>query len=228
MATVKQSDPDFEALLALLKRSRAFDFTGYKRASLQRRVQKRMQTLGLTDYARHADLLEVQPEELSALFDTILLNVTAFFRAPRTWDSLRRDVLPPLVEAHPAGQPIRIWSAGCASGEETYTITMLLAELLGVDGFRRRVKIYGTDVDEHALTQARLASYTAEAVQVVPDELRGRYFEQVNGRFAFRTDLRRCVVFGRHDLVNDAPISRLDLLLCRNTMMYFNTEVQRR
>src|SRR5688500_11669649 len=162
MATVKESDPDFEALLELLKRSRAFDFTGYKRASLQRRVQKRMQTLGLTDYARYADLLEVQPEEFSALFDTILLNVTAFFRDPRTWDSLRTDVLPALVEAHPAGQPIRIGRAGGASGEETYTITMLLAELRGGGGFRRRVKIYGRDGDEHAATQARRAPGGAE------------------------------------------------------------------
>jgi two-component system CheB/CheR fusion protein len=104
---------------------------------------------------------------------------------------------------------------------------MLLAEALGPDDFRQRVKIYATDVDEEALTQARAASYDAKAVESVPPELLARYFDQVNGRYVFRKDLRRAVIFGRNDLVKDAPISRVDLLVCRNTLMYLNAETQR-
>jgi two-component system CheB/CheR fusion protein len=121
-----------------------------------------------------------------------------------------------------------VWSAGCASGEEAYTVAIVLAELLGPDEFRERVKIYATDVDEEALAQARQAAFSDQATKGVPDELREKYFEKQGQRHVFRTDLRRSVIFGRNDLVQDAPISRVDVLLCRNTLMYFNAETQSR
>ena len=121
-----------------------------------------------------------------------------------------------------------MWSAGCASGQEAYTAAMVFAELLGVEAFRERVKIYATDIDEDALNQARLATYNAKETESVPAELRERYFERADQRLAFRKDLRRTVIFGRNNLVADAPISRLDLLICRNTLMYFNAETQGR
>jgi two-component system, chemotaxis family, CheB/CheR fusion protein len=131
-----------------------------------------------------------------------------------------------LAERGP-GEPIRAWSAGCASGQEAYTLAMLLAEAMGPDAFRQRVKIYTTDIDEEALAEARTASYAAKAVEGVPQDLLARYFEQVNSRYVFQKDLRRAVIFGRNDLVKDAPISRVDLLVCRNTLMYLNAETRR-
>jgi two-component system CheB/CheR fusion protein len=119
-----------------------------------------------------------------------------------------------------------LWSAGCASGEEAYTLAMVFAEAMGLDGFRDRVKIYATDVDDEALTLARNAAYTEKQVADVPAALREKYFETVDGRRVFRKDLRRNVIFGRNDLVQDAPISRIDLLACRNTLMYFNSTTQ--
>jgi two-component system CheB/CheR fusion protein len=121
-----------------------------------------------------------------------------------------------------------VWCAGCASGEEAYTIAMVLAEALGLDAYRDRVKIYATDVDEDALNLARLASYSAKDLDPLDASLRKKYFEPQSSRWVFRADLRRSVIFGRHDLVQDAPISRLDLLVCRNTIMYFNAETQAR
>jgi two-component system CheB/CheR fusion protein len=135
-------------------------------------------------------------------------------------------LLPAQLEAIGRDAPVRVWSAGCASGEEAYSIAMVLAELLGIDEFSRRVKIYGTDVDEEALQIARQASYDESAAEEVPESLRDRYFERVNGRFVFRSDLRRSIIFGRLDVLRDAPISRLELLVCRNTLMYFNAETQ--
>ena len=125
-------------------------------------------------------------------------------------------------------EPLRVWSAGCASGQEAYTAAMVLAELLGTDAFRERVKIYATDIDEDALGHRAAAVYTRRRSSRVPEELRERYFERADQRFAFRKDLRRTVIFGRNNLVQDAPISRLDLLICRNTLMYFNAETQAR
>jgi len=218
---------DVEVLLDYLRRNRGFDFTGYKRTSLTRRIEKRMQAVGIPSYLDYVDYLEVVPEEFTHLFNTILINVTSFFRDPPAWDFLAEEVLPGILAARRPGEPLRIWSAGCASGQEAYTLAMLCGEVLGVDGFRERVKIYATDVDEEALNQARSARYSAKEVEGVPADMLQRYFERNGqGHFVFSKDLRRSVIFGRHDLIQDAPISRIDLLVCRNTLMYFNSEIQ--
>jgi two-component system CheB/CheR fusion protein len=222
-------DSHFEALLAYLKESRGFDFTGYKRSSLMRRINRRMAQVGVRDaYLDYIDYLQVHPDEFTYLFNTILINVTAFFRDPEAWDYLRDEVLEPMIAARPAGSPIRVWSAGCASGEEAYTLAMVLAEILGVEGFRERAKIYATDVDAEQLNEARQATYGERDMQAVPAPLADRYFEPAGDKWIFRKDLRRSVIFGRNDLVQDAPISRVDLLSCRNTLMYFNAETQAR
>ncbi|MCW2967324.1 MAG: methyltransferase, CheR-type with sensor [Solirubrobacteraceae bacterium] len=220
------ADSQMDTLLAFLKDNRGFDFTGYKRSTLERRIEKRMQAVGITTHAEYTDHLEVHPEEFQALFDTILINVTAFFRDPETWDHLRDHVLPMLVERRAEAGSFRVWCAGCASGQEAYSVAILLAELLGEERAREWVKIYATDADDGALDEARAASYTAKQIESVPEALREKYFEARDDRFQFRTDLRRMVIFGRNDLVKDAPISRVDLLLCRNTLMYFNADAQ--
>jgi two-component system, chemotaxis family, CheB/CheR fusion protein len=223
-----RTNQSFELLLEHLKRSRGFDFTGYKRASLERRVRKRMDVVGVQDYGDYVDHLEVHPDEFAFLFNTILINVTAFYRDPETWEFLRDEIVPEVVQARSPSDPIRVWCAGCASGEETYTAAMLLAEAMGESAFAERVKIYATDVDGEALDHARTGVYSAKDLEPVPAELRDRYFDRIDQRFAFRKDLRRSVIFGRNDLVQDAPISRVDLLLCRNTLMYFTAETQER
>jgi two-component system CheB/CheR fusion protein len=222
-------DPAFESLLEFLNTSRSFDFTGYKRSTLTRRVQKRMQAVEVETFDAYRDYLELHPEEYAALFNTILINVTSFFRDADAWSVLAEQFLPALLAHKPEGAPIRVWSAGCATGQETYTLVMVLAELLGAEQFRERVKVYATDWDDEALAEARQAIYTADQTQDLPEGYRDRYFEPAGaGRFVFRGDLRRHVIFGRHDLVQDAPISHLDVLVCRNVLMYFNTEVQGR
>ncbi|GMA84869.1 hypothetical protein GCM10025868_01190 [Angustibacter aerolatus] len=220
------ADPELERLLGFLRDSRSFDFTGYKRPSLTRRIRHRMREVGVTSYDEYGDVLRLQPDEFTALFNTILINVTSFFRDADAWTALERDVLPGVLEASQGG-PIRVWSAGSAAGQEAYSIAMLLHEMVG-SGFRERVKIYATDVDEEALAHARQASYTEREVAGLPERYRERYLDQVGGRFVVTPDLRRSVIFGRNDLTRDAPISRIDVLLCRNTLMYFNAETQSR
>ena len=222
------SDPGLEALLGYLERSRGFDSTGYERTSLERRFRRRMSAVGCESHGDYLDFLEVHPDEFEHLFDALLIDVTSFFRDPAAWEVLREQVLPGLLERRDDDAPIRVWSAGCASGQEAYSIAMALAELLGPEQYRERVKIYGTDVDEDALSYARAAVYTVNELEDVPEEMRDRYFERAGARYAFRSDLRRTVIFGRNDLLQDAPIARLDLLLCRNTLMYFTAETQAR
>ncbi|MBV8527496.1 MAG: PAS domain S-box protein, partial [Candidatus Dormibacteraeota bacterium] len=223
-----QNNSEFDALLQFLYETHGSDFTGYKRSSLARRVQKRLDQLRLNAYDEYVDYLQVHPDEYAALFDTILINVTNFFRDPQAWERIRNDVLPQIVAMRNRDDAIRVWSAGCASGEEAYSIAMLLAEQIGAEDFRQRVKIYATDVDEEALNRARQGVYSLKDLQAVPDELRAKYFEIHGQRGVFPQDLRRCVIFGRHDLLQDAPISRIDILICRNTLMYFTAETQAR
>ncbi|MEM8642907.1 MAG: CheR family methyltransferase [Cyanobacteria bacterium P01_G01_bin.54] len=221
-------DPIFENLLEYLRRTRGFDFTGYKRSSLRRRVTKQMRSHDIDSLGDYLDYLEVHPEEFVPLLNTILINVTSFFRDLPAWEYIWYQLLPRILSEKLPEDPVRIWSAGCASGEEAYTLAIILAELLSPMQFRQRVKIYATDVDEEALAEARHASFRRQDLETIPEALRDKYFEPIADRYIFRSDLRRSVIFGRHDLVQDAPISRLDLLVCRNTLMYFNAETQGR
>ncbi len=213
---------EFTKLLEYLRATRGFDFGGYKVSTLMRRVQKRMGEVGVESYADYIDFLEVHPDEFQPLFNTVLINVTSFFRDPPAWEYVAQEVLPRILADRAPDRPIRVWSAGCASGEEAYTIALLLVEALGEEAFRQRVKIYATDADEEALLQARQGSFEERQAGDIPAPLLEKYFERVNGRFVFRSDLRRSLIFGRHDLVQDAAISRVDLLVCRNALMYFN------
>jgi two-component system CheB/CheR fusion protein len=187
-----------------------------------------MQAVGADDWGAYRAYLAEHPEEFAELFNTILINVTGFFRDAETWEVVAAEVIPRLLEERESDAALRVWSAGCASGEEPYTVAMLLAEALGEEEYRRRVKIYATDVDDDALTEARDATYTTKQLEKVPPELRERYFQQANHGFAFRNDLRRAVIFGRNDLHRDPPISRVDLLVSRNTLMYFGPDLQQR
>jgi len=220
------TDSTLEDLLVFIRDARGFDFTGYKRSSLARRIRKRMNEVGAADYLDYGDRLESSAEEFGYLFNTILINVTGFFRDAETWSFLQREVMPELLADIDPALEIRVWSAGCASGEEAYSLAMAFSEALGLEECAKRVKIYGTDVDDEALRDARIGLYSAKALDALPAELRDKYFEPNGTQFAFRPDLRRRVIFGRHDITGDAPISRLNLLVCRNTLMYFNVETQ--
>ena len=222
----EETDSSLEDLLVFIRDARGFDFTGYKRSSLARRIRKRIYEAGAADYVDYRDHLETSAEEFNHLFNTILINVTGFFRDAETWTFLQREVMPELLADIDPAREIRVWSAGCASGEEAYSLAIAFSEALGIEESAKRVKIYGTDVDDEALRDARVGVYSAKALEALPAELRDKYFEQNGTQFAFRPDLRRRVIFGRHDITRDAPISRLDLLVCRNTLMYFNVETQ--
>jgi two-component system, chemotaxis family, CheB/CheR fusion protein len=223
--TAAEEQEGLPELLGFLKSSRGFDFGGYKPASLGRRIHRRMSAVGVSGYSAYQEYLELNPDEYAALFDTVLINVTSFFRDGQVWDHLENVVLPELLSRKPAESPIRVWSAGCASGEEACTAAMVLARLLGLEEFRRRVKVYATDVDEHALAAGRAATYTDAAVRSVPEEHR-QWLERAGDAWTVHKDIRRVLIYGRHDLFQDAPISRIDLLLCRNALIYFNAETQ--
>ena len=225
---MNEVDRDFEGLLEYVRDARGFDYAPYRRPTLMRRFDKRLHAVGAGDWNQYRDFLVQRPEEFGELFNAILINVTGFFRDQETWDLVASEVIPRVLERKQADGPIRVWSAGCASGEEPYTIAILLAEAVGEEVFKERVRIYATDVDEEALTQAREAAYSTKDLSDILEPLRDRYFQPSENGFAFRNDLRRSVIFGRNDLLTDPPISRVDLLVSRNTLMYFGPDAQER
>jgi two-component system, chemotaxis family, CheB/CheR fusion protein len=219
-------DPPFESLLRYIQESRGLDFRGYKRTSLRRRITLRMEAVGAQDFAAYQAHLEVDPSEFEDLLNTVLINVTSFFRDPEAWEVLRTQVVPQIIADTDRNRPIRVWSVGCASGEEPYTIAMLFADALGTREISERVKIYATDLDEEALRAARQAIYSLRDVESVPPLLLDTYFERTNHHYVFSRELRKSVIFGRHNVVRDAPISRIDLLVCRNLLIYLEAETQ--
>src|SRR5215218_4798214 len=221
-------DGDLRAFLDRVRERTGLDFSAYKRATIVRRLQRRMAAAGagtLPDYRRY---MERHPEELQRLVASFLIKVTEFFRDPELFDYLRDRVLPGLVnEARERGE-LRIWSAGCATGEEAYTLAMLVSDLLGEDTEELPVRIFATDIASDAVEFARRGIYTQAALEGLPPDFIERHFTIVDGTFEVRKQVRSLVVFGEHDLGNGAPFPRIDLILCRNVLIYFTPELQRR
>jgi two-component system CheB/CheR fusion protein len=227
MANDEALEPDLRDLIRHIQERRGVDFRGYKKSSLRRRLLHRMEAVGADGFAAYHAFLEAHPQEFAELLNTVLINVTSFFRDPDAWEVVKKSVVPRIVERRQADrEPIRVWSAGCATGEEPYSLAMLFAEELGLEDLALRIKIYATDLDEAALQAARHAHYAPRAVEGVPPALLERHFERTNNHHVVSRELRKCVIFGRHNLAQDAPIGRVDLLVCRNLLIYLETETQ--
>ena len=222
------SDAQLETILEHIRLSRRFDFRNYKRATLKRRVERRMIARKCKTLKEYLDLLVVEPPELEVLICEMFINVTAFFRDEELWRTLERNVIPGLVRDRRPHQEIRVWCAGCATGQEAYSIAMLIAEALGPELKGTELKVFATDVDLRALSVARRGIYNEHQLEPVSLPLRERWFVPVAEGFQLRKEIRRSVVFGINNLVSDAPISRLDLLICRNVFIYFDAELQTR
>lgn len=221
-----ETSPEFEALLDYLKHKRGCDLTGYKRSTLERRFQYRMENIEVYTYENYLQYLQNHPEEYLSLLDDVLINVTSFFRDQESWHYLATEILPKIVASKQPNEPIRIWSAGCAAGQEIYSALILLAEEIGIEACLRRVRCFATDADDAALAQARQGIYRAQEVASISPELLKKYFEPTRVGYLFCRELRSTIVFSHHDLTRNAPISKIDLLICRNVLIYFNPEVQ--
>ena len=221
-------EPGLRGLLDKLSSTHDFDFRDYKEPSLVRRIRTRMSQVHVGSFETYGHFLEEHPEEYVALFNTILINVTEFFRDAEAWKVVAGELIPRIVTESGPSRSIRIWSAGCSSGEEAYSIAMLLAEHLGAGMAEYLVKIYGTDVDEEALAIARQAIYRLDQIKDVPHPLVEKYFTRDGQFYRVRRDLRRWCIFGAHNLTQAPPLSHIDMLLCRNVLIYFTSEPQER
>ena len=217
------------SFLEELRDQSGVDFTSYKQATIERRLQRRMAVTGqpnLADYIRH---VHANPDEGRRLINSFLVKVTEFFRDPELYTYLQEQVLPELIqEAKDRDSDLRIWSAGCATGEEAYSLAMITADVLGENSSGVNVRIFATDLDGDAVAFARHGIYPARSLANLPPGLLHRHFTEHGDDFEVRKSLRSMVVFGEHDLAQRAPFPRIDLILCRNVLIYFTPVLQRR
>lgn len=227
--TVKAKPPvpatALKKLLMKVKQQTRIDFSGYKEGTLWRRIERRMAAKHVTNFGDYITLVEANPEELEHLGKDILISVTAFFRDPESFDTLRPLVRAMLLGKQP-GDEIRIWVPGCATGEEAYTIAILIAETLGPNTALFRIQIFATDIDLNALAIARKGSYAESALADLEPGLVIRYFQKVGNRLEVARHLRDMVVVARQDIIQDPPFLRLDLVSCRNLLIYLQNDPQ--
>ncbi len=220
-------DRQLRGLLEQLRETSGIDFASYKTPTIMRRLQRRIAATGAEDLGAYIRFIQRNPDEYQRLVNSFLIKVTEFFRDPDLFTYLREQILPDLLAKAQQTGELRIWSAGCATGEEAYSIAILVSELLDA-ATNINVRIFATDVDGEAVAFARRGVYPASAVAEVPPPLVERYFNQLDGAYEIKKAVRSLVIFGQHDLGQRAPFPRVDLTLCRNVLIYFTTELQRR
>ncbi|WP_244631224.1 chemotaxis protein CheB [Aureimonas sp. ME7] len=213
-------------LCRVLRTAVGHDFSGYKRSTLVRRVERRMHVLGLESARSYVARLRADAAECEALFRDLLINVTRFFRDAENFQVLREKAIEPLMRGHTGEDDLRVWVPGCSSGEEAYTIAMIFAEVAREYDVPLAVQIFATDIDERMLQIAREGTYPAAALADIPADLRERYVIPHAERFTIAPKIRDLIRFSPHSLVKDPPFSRIDLLSCRNLLIYFDDRLQ--
>ncbi len=211
-----------------LRSANGVDFTHYKRTTIARRLERRMMLRGIESVEEYQALLDSDPEEMAALHQDFLIRVTEFFRDRDSFDALGRYVFPAICEGRPTKEAVRIWVPGCATGEEAYSVAIALLEYLGDRLPAFRIQIFGTDVSEAALQKARAGVYPANVLHDVSAERLERFFVEDNGQYRIAKEVRDLCLFARQDVTRDPPFSRLDLISCRNLLIYLDDFAQRR
>ena len=227
-ADIGQEPDALRDVLTLLRVRTGHDFTNYKSGTLLRRLQRRLNVVGLSDLYEYARLIREQPSEAVLLMRDLLISVTHFFRDSDAFTVLERRVIPRLFEDKRLDDQIRIWVPGCATGEEAYSIGMLLAE--HSDGMidAPHVQVFATDLDEEAIAVAREGFYTQADIVDVPEKRLDRFFHKEGSGYRIRRELRELMLFAHHNVIRDPPFSHLDLISCRNLLIYLNRTAQER
>ena len=211
----------------MLRNNSGLDFPNYKSSTVRRRILRRMVLANITKVEQYVTELGNNPKELQELYNDLLINVTAFFRDEEAFDKLKEVVFPEIVRNRDAEHPVRIWVTGCSTGEEAYSIAISLLEYLGEDANQVPMQIFGTDVSENAIDRARKGIYSAAAVQQLSAERQRKYFKRIDDSYQISKTIRDMCIFARQNVLKDPPFSRLDLVCCRNLLIYLNSNVQK-
>ncbi|MBB3221529.1 CheR family methyltransferase [Pseudoduganella umbonata] len=215
-------------VIAMLCAHTGHDFRNYKRATVLRRIERRLQVKGVATLPEYAQLLDNEPGEFKALLNDMLIGVTNFFRDRDAFEALERDIIPELFRDKLRGEQVRVWVAACATGQEAYSVAMLLADYALQKERPPEIQVFASDIDEHAIATARAGVYPASIVMDVPPSRMRQFFTKEDDRFRIRKTIRDRILFASHNLLRDPPFSKLDMVSCRNLLIYLNRDVQLR
>ncbi len=219
---------DFKQVCALLRGHSGVDFSHYKPATLRRRISRRMVLQKLDTLKQYVDVLRTHPGELEALFQDILICVTGFFRDAKMFEVLKKKVFPKILKNRQANAPIRLWVAGCATGEEAYSLLIAMMEFLEKEGVRCPIQLFGTDINETVINFARNGTYPARIKEdVTPERLR-KFFTKTDGNYRINKTIRDQCMFARQNVIEDPPFSHVDMITCRNVLIYFDAALQKK
>ncbi len=216
------------SILNIIHSAFGVDFRAYKHATLQRRILRRMALYQLETLDPYVRYLQTHPSEVKALYKEILIHVTSFFRDPEVFDTLKQEIFPQLLRDRPADSPLRIWVAGCSTGEEAYSLAIGLVEFLAEQPHQPKIQIFATDLSESTIEKARLGLYRPSEVTDVSPERLERFFVTTEGGYQVNKAVRELCIFARQNLCSDPPFSRLDLISCRNVLIYFGMALQKK
>ena len=216
------------AIFHLLRRSTGVDFTQYRQSTILRRIHRRMVVHKLEAMKEYVKYVQSSPAEIKALYQDMLINVTSFFRNPAVFEGMKAEILPLILKNRGTDATIRVWTPGCASGEETYSVAIVLLEFLGGRGSRTSVQLFGTDVNDSGVTRARAGVYPENIESDVSPERLRRYFTKVEGGYRISKNIRDVCIFAQHNVLNDPPFSQMDLICCRNLLIYLEPAAQNR
>ena len=222
------SEEDLQHVFTLLQGASGLDFKQYKMPTILRRLQRRMALQKLTQLGQYVRFMQETPAEVQRLYRDMLIHVTRFFREPASFGALASQIFPRILEKRRGDSPIRIWVCGCATGEEAYSVAIALLEFLGEEASSTPIQIFATDVSESAIEHARNGVYAEAIVADVAPERLHRFFTKVDGSYRISKPVRDLCVFARQDLTRDPPFSKLDLILCRNVLIYMTAPLQRK
>lgn len=227
LATTKANNPNevFESILKILSIKTGTDFSGYKKATLMRRLEKRMQMLKLIDNEKYLTYLNNTPSEIQELYNMMLIGVTHFFRDQEAFDALE-IFLNKALKSKKEKDTLRIWVPGCSTGEEAYSIAIMVDRLMVKNEKELNIQIFATDIDDRAIHHARKASYAAICVNHLPDEIKSTYFIRNGKEFEITKNIRAKVLFSKHNIIQSPPFLGVDLISCRNLFIYFNASLQ--
>jgi two-component system, chemotaxis family, CheB/CheR fusion protein len=225
---LRRDEVTLNKIFVLVRSAVGVDFSEYKTPTFERRLARRMALRKVDVLTDYLALLQDEPNEVRDLYEDILIHVTSFFRDPEVFESLKTQVFPSLLSAKADGASLRFWVAGCSLGEEVYSLAIALLEFLGNAASTRPIQIFGSDVSEKAIERARSGVYPDAALRDMSDERRRRYFTKLDTGFRINKTVRDLCVFVRHDLARDPPFSKLDLVSCRNVLIYFGPALQKR
>lgn len=224
---VALSDEFLSSVVTLIKEHHPFDFSDYKVPTLQRRIKRRMVHYNLNDEDGYYSFLKKNPQEFEMLINDFLIGVTSFFRNPEAFQILENDVIPQIIGQKAKGEVLKIWVAGCATGEEAYSIAILVKEYLIKAGRNIDVKIFATDINRVALDQASKGVFTDKIVQSVSEERLEKFFEKTEESYRVKPELRKMMIFAHHDLTKNPPYCNIDLISCRNMLIYMKPILQK-